>query len=130
MFIILIVESIYIIYVLNYFKTRYSLAHPLTYFETKFIFHPIGKSDKAISNICPFGHMASWFLALFVLIRLLLLKCNIITLNFIIKSSKLVLFITILFSFMNFNAVVYLLPVFILEFYLIYNNFFKLLFSI
>ena len=36
-----------------------------------------------------------------------------------------VIFITILFSFMNFNAVVYLLPVFILEFYLIYNNFSK-----
>jgi len=125
MFIISIIESIYIIYVLNYFKTRYSLAHPFTYFENKFFFHAIGKSDKAISNICPFGHMASWYLALFVLIRLILLKCNTIKLKYIVKASKLALFITILFSFMNFNAVAYLLPVFILEFYLIYNNFYK-----
>ena len=123
--ILYILEAIYIVYMLRFFKTRYSLAHPFTYFENKFLFHPIGKSDKPVSNICPFGHMASWYLALFILIRMVILRCGNVKLNHIITLSKIVLFLTILFSFMNFNAVAYLLPIFILEFYLIYNRFFK-----
>ena len=123
--IISIVEAIYIIYMLRFFKTKYSLAHPLTYFENKFFFHPIGKSDEPISNICPFGHMASWYLGLYILIRMVILNCSKIDIKYIVLISKIIVFITMLFSFMNFNAVVYLLPVFILEFYLIYNNFSK-----
>ena len=54
---------------LNYFKTKYSLAHPLTYFENKLLYHPIGVSDKPVSNVCPLGNYLSFFLAMFVLIR-------------------------------------------------------------
>ena len=36
-----LIHSIYIIYVLNYFKTRYNFAHPITYFNNKLLYHPI-----------------------------------------------------------------------------------------
>ena len=116
-----IFDAIYIVYILNYFKTKYSLAHPLTYFENKFIYHPIGKSEIPISNICPFGHMCSWFLAAFILIRLLVIRYTQISISLIRNISYIVLILTILFSLMNFNAVLYLIPHFIIETFLIKN---------
>ena len=35
------IEAIYVIYMLNYFKTKYSIAHPFTYFNNKYLFHPL-----------------------------------------------------------------------------------------
>ena len=37
--IISLLESIYVIYMLNYFKTRLSLAHPLTLYNNSYIRH-------------------------------------------------------------------------------------------
>ena len=59
--------SIYIIYVLNYFKTRYNFAHPITYFNNKLLYHPIGMSDVPKSKVCKLGNILSWVLALFIL---------------------------------------------------------------
>ena len=58
-----LIDSFYIIYMMNYFKTQYSIAHPLTYFENKFLYHPIGISKEPINNVCPLGHCLSYFLA-------------------------------------------------------------------
>jgi hypothetical protein len=112
-----IIQASYIIYMLNYFKTKYSLAHPLLNFNSNYLKHPIGKSDKPISNICNFGHQSSWLIALFVLLRPFLLCKN------IKNISILLLIIVITFSFLNFNAVIYLLPYFFVEIYLIKKNF-------
>ena len=113
--ILTIFDAVYIIYMLNYFKTKYSLAHPLTYFENKYLYHPIGKSDVPINNICPFGHSCSWLLAGFILIRLLLIKYSNISVTLIRNFSFGVLIITIIFSLLNFNALIYLVPHFIIE---------------
>lgn len=114
-------DAVYIVFILNYFKTKYSFAHPLTYFDNKFIYHPIGKSKIPVSNICPFGHLCSWFLAAFILIRLFLVYYTKISINLIKNMSYFVLIITILFSLMNFNAVIYLIPHFIIESFIIKN---------
>ena len=109
-------DAIYIVYMLNYFKTKYSLAHPLTYFENKLLYHPIGVSDKPVSNVCPLGNYLSFFLAMFVLIRYYLhgsryqIKKNI---------SLMILVITIVMSLLNFNVVLYLLPHYFIDYYLI-----------
>lgn len=118
-----IVQAIYIIYMLNYFKTKYSLAHPLTYFENKLIYHPIGKSDKPISNICKLGNILSWYLGLFVVLRSIFIENNTINIKYIKLVSLAGLCIGVILSMMNFNAVLYLLPHFILEFVLINNSF-------
>ena len=112
-----IIQGLYIIYILNFFKTKYSLAHPLSNFSSDYFKHPIGVNSTPISNICEFGHQMSWFLGLFVVLRSLFIT------KFTKYISIIVLIITATFSLLNFNAVVYLIPHFIIEIYLIKNNF-------
>ena len=112
-----VVECIYLIYMLNYFKTRYSLAHPLTYFDNKLLYHPIGKSDKPICNICKLGNYGAYLISLFVLIRMIILTQ--FKDSFSRKMAKMlsyiVLVIVFMLSLLNFNAVVYLSTYFIAE---------------
>lgn len=113
-----VIEAIYIVYMLNYFKTKYSFAHPLSNFDNSYFKHPIGISTEPISNICQFGHNASWLLAIFILIRPYLYT------NKIMKYiSTVVLIIVGTVSLLNINAVIYLIPYFIYEIVLIKNNF-------
>ena len=78
-------------------------------------------SDKPICNICPLGNYGSFLIALFVIIRW------VVFINLKNKSDKkgLKLFsifgllMVFLLSLLNFNAVVYLLPYFIVEAYII-----------
>ena len=112
-----VVESIYVIYMLNFFKTRYSLAHPLTYFDSKLLYHPIGKSDKPICNICKLGNYGAYLISLFVLLRMIVLitfKDN-MSKKIVKNFSYIVLVIVFMLSLLNFNAVVYLSTFFIAE---------------
>lgn len=121
--VISLVEAIYVVYMMNYFKTRYSLAHPFTYFENKFLYHPIGEADKPICNICPMGNKGSVLIAIFLILRWIIFSntSNKGYLKGLKMFNMLVLSITFLLSLLNFNAVVYLLPYFILEIYIIKN---------
>ncbi len=110
-------HSLYILYVLRFFKTRYSLAHPVTYFNDDLLHHPIGKSDVARSPVCKLGHMLSWYLATFVLLRGLVLskyKCHDVVRNITLP----ILCLTITLSFLNFNVVALLLPHFLIEYFI------------
>ena len=121
-----LIEATYVVYMLNYFKTRYSLAHPLSYFESKFLYHPIGVSERPICQICPLGNWGSYLIAAFILIRMLIYNYsdNKLLLDNIRFSSMLVLSVVFILSLLNFNAVAYLLPYFIIELGLI-NRAFK-----
>ena len=118
-----IIHAVSIVFILNYFKTRYSLGHPATYFENKLLYHPIGVSDVPVSNICQLGHILSWYLAAFIIVRAFFLHKKLYK-TFFINVSILLLVFAVTLSMLNFNAVVYLLPHFILEYYLIKNKFF------
>lgn len=107
---------------LNFFKTCYSVAHPLSYFENSYLYHPIGKSEKPISNVCQFGHQVSWLLAGFVIIRNIMIARN-VGKTILKRMSTLILIITVIMSMLNFNVVLYLLPHYILEYYLIKTNY-------
>ena len=107
-----IIHSFYIIYVLNYFKTTYNFAHPITYFNNSMLYHPIGKSNKPSSKVCKLGNILSWWLASFIIIRSL----------FMYKYKKLMKYITfivlilgVILSMLNLNVVIYLIPHFIIE---------------
>ena len=108
--------SVYVIYVLNYFETTYSIAHPMTYFNNKYIFHPIYNTKKKKSMICQFGHDSSWFIALFILLRYYLMKHKLITNSQIKKLSLFVLGCVFVVSLVNLNAVLYLTPYFLIEY--------------
>ena len=111
-----VLHSLYILYVLRFFKTRYSLAHPVTYFNDDLLHHPIGKSDVPRSPVCKLGHMLSWYLAVFVLLRGLVLskyKCHDVVRNITLS----ILCLTITLSFLNFNVIALLLPHFLIEYF-------------
>lgn len=102
--------AIYIVYMLNFFKTTVNLAHPLTFFDNDYLYHPIRNSDVKQNMICRLGNDASWILALFLLLRFVLLK------KVDLRTYSLLVYIVVMImSFLNFNAVLYLIPYFILE---------------
>ena len=119
-----IIEGAYIIYMFNFFKTRYSfdifsLSNLSINFlkrigvSEKFIKHPINTASYEISHICPFGHFIAWFIALYLILRPYFnIKIN----SCLNKTLMGILFIG---SLMNTNATLYLLPVFISELYFI-----------
>jgi hypothetical protein len=113
-----IIEAIYVVYVMNYFKTRYSIAHPVTYFNTAYMFHPIGVSDKPRSNICPFGHDISWVIAAALIMRGIILHYKLVNTVMVSKLTKIGIILLFIGSLMNFNCVAYLLPIFIIEWHL------------
>jgi hypothetical protein len=115
------IEIIYVIYILRFFKTRYSLAHPMVKFNSEYLKHPIGKFDAPQSNICKFGQDGAIIIAFLLLLRLKAIYLfNIKTKN-VAMTNKFVLFVIGILSFMNFNALVYLLPFFVCEIILIKN---------
>ena len=97
------IQAIYVVYMLNYFKTKYSLGHPATYFENKLLYHPIGVSKEPVSNVCQLGHILSWFLGGFIIIRSLLLFNGILIKQLKI-TTYIILILGIVLSMMNFNV--------------------------
>lgn len=114
-FLISLIESIYIIYILCYFKTKTNFAHPLSYINNPFFYHPVYKIDSERNLICPFGHMMSYIVAVFILVRCLF--CENSKMIYMKYYHYNILLIGIILSLMNFNAFIYLLPVFIYEYY-------------
>lgn len=116
--IISFISAVYVVYMLRHFKTRYSLAHPLIKFKTEFLRHPIGTSPEPISNICPFGHLGALIIASAIIVRLFLVINKIVPINLIKMYSRMAVFLVFIFSLMNMNAVVYLIPFFVSEYYI------------
>lgn len=106
-----IIESIYIYYMFNLFKTKYYIHHPIEIFiqqinPYEFIKHPVSL-DTYDSKICPFGNLVGILIPIFIFISSYYRLINI---------RNIVWIIIFIFSLiLNFNAFVYLIPVFILE---------------
>ena len=114
-----IIEFIYIFYMLTQFRTRYSIHHPLEYLTNQYSFtkHPIYTGEYE-NKICFFGHICAYLSIIYFLYRIIYFY---IYNSINITSSKIVLYISIIITLsMNINAFLYLLPIFILEYYLIY----------
>ena len=122
-YLITLVEVIYIYYMYNLFKTSVSFHHPIEILINKmtipdYLKHPIYSAEYE-SKICPFGKFASIILILWLISRLYFNSKNPeITKKINIVTFSLFLIGTIL---LNINSFIYLIPVFIYEFYLIYN---------
>jgi len=110
-----IIHGLYIIFILNYFKTKYNFAHPITYFDNKLLYHPIGKSNRPSSKVCKLGNILSWGLALFIVVRGLFIYQN-MYISIIRKLTLIGLIMAVILSMLNFNVIVYLIPHFIIEY--------------
>lgn len=107
-------ECSYIIYMMLFFKTKYSVAHPMSRFNNDLFNHPIGIKQKPQSMICMFGKIMSIIMSIFLIIRWYLIKDNNIKQNYL-KYHKIIIYIMISLCLINFNALLYMLPIFILE---------------
>ena len=117
-----IIESIYIIYMLNYFKTNIALDHGFILnilknigIESDFIKHYHSPNTYKIEGapinmVCPLGNLVAWLMAGFFILR------NYIP--FLKKMNKPVIILLFIGSWMNINVLVYLLPIFICEMFL------------
>ena len=115
-----IVEGLYIIYMFVFFKTRYSLeigrwkGNPITDFfkglniDIKdYIDHPVKKSEEKESQICKFGKDSSFLIFIFLILR-----------HYVVYLKKINVYVIILIffmCFMNYNALLYMLPIFLVE---------------
>ena len=104
-----IMESLYLIYMFRYFKTSINFDILKICWINKYLEHDIGNTYGL--KICPFGQDA-----ILLLIVVLLLQ-NVIPIRKteIIYSLYIALGLSLL---MNWNAFVYILPVFIIEKYI------------
>jgi len=101
-----------------FLKTKYSISHPIVFFSElekdkqgdifDYFKHSVNSNEVSENHICPFGKVAIVILSVFLLYKKKY-KC----------SSIVILLITFLLSFMNMNAMVYLIPYFIVEIYII-----------
>ena len=115
-----IVEGLYIMYMFIYFKTRFSLelnrsGNILRQLRNmKFLFHPVERSKVPISQICQFGKVGSVFIFLYLILR------EFVSLP---KYTNLIVFLIIfVLTLINYNALLYMMPVFILELYMNRNK--------
>tara|TARA_B110000902_G_C14186517_1_gene542523 strand:- start:465 stop:899 length:435 start_codon:yes stop_codon:yes gene_type:complete len=119
------IEAFYIIFMWNYFKTKYSFHNiweaPLMNIEKMpgFFKHTVN-TKQYDSKICPLGNWCAFFLAAWVIFRD---KINdkyltILNKNVKYKFNKIVFFSVLIISFiMNLNAFIYFIPVFYYELY-------------
>jgi len=114
--VISIIESVYIFYMYNLFKTKISFHSPLEILIQKnninnFIKHSVSTGIYE-SKICPLGNYVSILLILWIISRNFIKK-NIISVNNFIFS------IVFICSFiLNINSFIYLIPVFFYEFFI------------
>ena len=107
-----IIEAIYIIYMFKHFKTTFSFnIIPLKFLDNSlYLKHQKYATNIPESHICPFGHDMSFVIAAFLILR-----------NFVpclMDYNTCILSIIFIGCFLNLNAVIYFLPVIVMEFLL------------
>ena len=114
MFLIHLLGAVYTVYMLNWFKTTYNLAHPLSYFENPLLYHPVDKLSQSLNPVCPLGNGLSWVLAGYLVLRGAAIQFFPVEVAKFKQIHLILVGIAATLSLMNFNVLVYLLPVFAL----------------
>lgn len=120
--IITIVESVYLLYMFFFYKTKYSFSGASFEKQTQSIgslfIHDTGHYEN---KICPFGKMMAVIAIGLAFIRLFVLLHFTESKNRCIKWTIVFdVICVILASIMNLNALVYILPLLIGEFYILF----------
>lgn len=115
-----IIEAAYIYYMYNIFKTSISINHPGEYILNNlpisdFFKHPLNESVYE-NKICPLGHFTSKLLVIWLFLRLWLENYD----KSSTKMANTIIFglFFVLSLLMNLNAFIYLIPVFIYEYWI------------
>ena len=115
-------EAIYLIYMFCWFQTRWTVHSPWestftkTLFKSNWLKHSVSR-DIYENKICSMGHQVAILISGWLIFRNFLKNSLILPINWIIIGSLLV------GSFvLNWNALIYSLPVFVVEIVLYYLN--------
>ena len=111
-FLLSLLESFYIIFMMNFFKTTLNVAHPMTYIKNKYFYHHVNHVNIPRGMVCKFGRDVSWFIALYFYIRGILEHYYKYNLSKITKGLLVLIFLA---SLINFNVTMYFIPIFIIE---------------
>ena len=122
-----IVEGLYVIYMLRYFKTTQSFAmyergmiSGLFTGEIKnYLKKNINCTDKPTHHICGFGRDTSLLVGIFFFLRAYYIHQH---LSWNWTRNNLALLIFFIGCFLNVNAVVYMLPILFIELYIYYTR--------
>lgn len=109
-----LMEGIYILYMFNFFKTTWSIHHPLEmlFQNNNYLQHPISSGEYE-NKICKLGNLTGMFLFFWFILRWKLNE------NARKKWNKIILIIIATVSLlMNINAFIYLLPIIVIEYYI------------
>jgi hypothetical protein len=109
-----IFEAIYVYYMMNHFKTKYSLHLPIEKITQyhHFLMHPID-TGKYESKICPLGQLVGVLLPIWILLRVIYRDSKYTQ----IINNLIWIAIFILSFIMNINAFIYFVPAFLIELY-------------
>lgn len=105
------IEAFYILYMFFFFKTNYSFRSPLEYTHVSDYMHHPTTSGTYDNKICKFGKDVSIILALWIIFG----QYYLTSISKILPNYIIFLIILIFSIFMNMNAFVYILPVFVYE---------------
>jgi len=107
-----IIESIYIIYMYNFFKTNKSIHHPIEVMIQRdisnFLKHPVSTGIYE-NKICNFGKIVSYLLVILIILR------NMYRDKYRMINIIVFILVFVLSFILNMNSFVYLIPIFILE---------------
>ena len=123
--------SVYLVYMLNWFKTTWNFAPLSSKFESEYLAHPVEILNIPINPVCKVGNTFSWFGAVGLILRGLSLDLF-ASLDMYCSSSfdqyvNIVMFSLIYYYFgvlgfvlslMNLNVTVYILPILLFELYI------------
>jgi hypothetical protein len=113
--IISIIEAIYVVYMLNFYKSKTNYADPNITFTNAFLAHPKTHSDIPISMVCPAGNTISLLFGTYLIAREFV-PCesdlDIIGMKIL---NGMTIFMGMGMSAMNLNVLLYLSPIFFIE---------------
>jgi len=118
-----IIEGLYVIYILRYFKTKQSVAlyergmisGLLSGGIKNYLTHNIHNTNKPTHHICGFGRDASLLLGIFFFLRAYYIHKK-LAWNW--TRNNIVLLLFFIGCFLNINAVIYMLPILLAEIYI------------
>jgi hypothetical protein len=114
-FVLSVIEAIYIIYMLNFYKSKTNYADPNVTFSNSFLAHPKTHSDIPISMVCPAGNTMSWLFATYLIGREYAPQNKLEEIMILKVLNIGVMLFGLLMSLMNLNVILYLSPIFAIE---------------
>jgi len=110
-----VLEATYVVYMLNFYKSKTNYADPNVTFSNAFLAHPKTHSDFPVSMVCPGGKLMSWVFGLYLVVREFAPNEKLEDILAVKFINIAVMFMGMAMSVMNLNVTLYLFPIFTIE---------------